>query len=168
MKCIKIYLHKTQFICERYQVSELSVWESPPLPHSASTEVQNAVSWWKFLVRLRGNLGNLWIQPQNTRGFATSLCVAIAKRRDGHQKKRVQPSKKIMASTGLLTDSDFSQIWIFAGDVVSFGGWDPVHITKNMWIWCQGNRCRHAHGNKELRSFRPEVPWVNKSTFFSM
>ena len=23
--------------------------------------------------------------------------------------------------------------------------------------WPQGNRCRHAHGNKELRSFRPEA-----------
>ena len=36
------------------------------------------------------------------------------------------------------------------------------HPTKHV-PWCQGNRCRHAHGNKELRSFRPEVPWCPES-----
>lgn len=39
-----------------------------------------------------------------------------------------------------------------------------MHIPKHV-PWCQGNRCRHAHGNKELRSFRPEVPWSTNQRF---
>lgn len=128
MKCIRTYLHKTQFICERYQVSELSVWESPP---QASFCLHRGTKR-SFLVKILGPFAGEPGEPVEHSRLCNFFMRGHCKKAGWPPKKRVQPSKKIMASTGLLTDSDFSQIWFFfcAGDVVSFGGWDPVQFNK--------------------------------------